>query len=93
MKEGVFMEQEPVKEAKEDIEWILDDLYEREGELYKKYKELFGEPSEEVSDWEYAVSMGSVASSWSNEEIRKNFEEFNAFLEAEIAKKEMETKT
>lgn len=90
------MEKEPTTEhieSREDIEAILDGLYEREVKLYKTYKELFGEPSEEVSDWEYAVSMGAVASSWSNEEIRKNLEEFNVFLETEIAKKEAEMKS
>lgn len=84
------MEQEPSTEhveSHEDVEAIIERLYNRERELYEKYKELFGEPSEEISDWSYAVSMGAIASSWSNEEIRKNLEEFNAFLEAEIAEK------
>lgn len=86
MKEGVFMEQEPAKEAKEDIESILDSLYEREAELFKKYIELFGEPSEELRDRDYAVGMGAIASS-DTEQAKKDLEEFIAFLESEMAKK------
>ena len=84
------MERDPVEETKEANELILDGLYLRETELFRTYIKLFGDPSEEVRDWEYAVGMGAVMTldtEQSRNESRKNLEEFIAFLEQEIAKK------